>query len=405
MAHSPQSFFRFASRHYPLLLELFYRQDGFNEADLRDLIIRHQADQDPQPATVMEQLQQLGFIEPLPEASAVFELTGIVRQLLAYLLREQRLTSAQVIQGYLNDLEELRQELDQAAQERHGNQAARALADVVQLLERVRQDSRANREAIINQALRLKTNKEKRSTRERFETINRLWTRYLEPLRDLIDVNKAMDASLDRLQGSLKAAGQAFVLDGALSREIGRCQARLLRLRRQMYDDFHESLREVEPLYTALKKESQLVRGASQALETLDRQGLAALQLPQLLALPEWRLEGQCSDAALEAYFYTLQDYQPTAAPQVALGSSAPAREPILTSELLERLEQSLPVADIWAWLLREYPQASTGELLRAYGHIFFSDLGRRSFGSQQLRYQLPTVTLIARPLSLEPAA
>lgn len=46
-----------------------------------------------------------------------------------------------------------------------------------------------------------------------------LWTRYLEPLRDLIDVKKAMDASLDDLERSLMTNGKTFAIDGALTRE------------------------------------------------------------------------------------------------------------------------------------------------------------------------------------------
>ena len=38
MATNPHGFFRFAARYYPLLLDLFYRREGFTEADLRGLI-------------------------------------------------------------------------------------------------------------------------------------------------------------------------------------------------------------------------------------------------------------------------------------------------------------------------------------------------------------------------------
>jgi len=149
MAANPQSFFRFAARRYPLLRDLFYRGEGFSEADLRALIEGQRGEGDPGAATVIEQLLDFGIIEPIPDATAAFELTAPVSNLLSFLLREQRLTSARVIQGYLDDLEEL--------------------------------------------------HRERRTVRERFEIINRLWSRYLEPLRDLIDVKKAMDAGLEDL--------------------------------------------------------------------------------------------------------------------------------------------------------------------------------------------------------------
>jgi hypothetical protein len=294
MAANPQSFFRFAGRYYPLLLDLFYRSAGFTEADLRDAIEAFRTESDPGATTVIDQLLSFAIIEPIPDATATFELTAPLRSLFSFLLREHRLTSARVIQGYLTDLEELRSELEGAARENLGNQAARALTDISQLIERVRQDSHANREAIIGEVLKLKSNREQRSTRERFEIINRLWGRYLEPLRDLIDVKKAMDTGLDDLERGLAASAKTFALDGALAREFSRCRARLLRLRREVAEDFFESMREVEPLYFSLKRESELVRGASLALERLDRSGLASLKLDELLAIPAYRFFDLC---------------------------------------------------------------------------------------------------------------
>lgn len=101
MAISPQSFFRFADRHYSLLIDLFYRSTGQTEADLRDLIEASHSEGDPGSATVFNQLVSFGIIEPIPDATATFELTAPIRSLLSFLLREHRLTSAK--QGPLHD--------------------------------------------------------------------------------------------------------------------------------------------------------------------------------------------------------------------------------------------------------------------------------------------------------------
>lgn len=402
MATNPQSFFRFADRYYPLLLDLFYRSVGLTEADLRDLIEAFRTEGTPGSATIISQLVSLGIIEPIPDATATFELTAPIRALLSFLLREHRLTSAKVIQGYLTDLEDLRSELDVAAHQKLNNQAARALADISQVIERIRQDSHANHEAIVGEVLKLKSNRDQRTIRERFEIINRLWTRHLEPLRDLIDVKKAMDASLDDLERGLTANGKTFALDGALSREFTRCRARLLRLRREVAEDFYESLREVEPLYVSLKRESELVRGASLALERLDRAGLASLQLNELIAIPTWRIEGTFSDTSLESFFHRVHGYEPAPPEPLPAADEVPLHEFILPSELFPRLESSLPVADLLAWLLKQYPEASVGELVRAYGRIYLGDLGKMQFAEEEQHYSLPDIFLIARPLSIE---
>jgi hypothetical protein len=66
MAANPQGFFRFSARYYPLLLDLFYRREGFTEADLRSLITTLFAESDLSPAYVIEQLLSYGIIEPIP---------------------------------------------------------------------------------------------------------------------------------------------------------------------------------------------------------------------------------------------------------------------------------------------------------------------------------------------------
>ncbi len=402
MAANPQSFFRFAARYYPLLLDLFYRREGFTEADLRNRIEALGNEGDPGPATVIDQLLSFSIIEPIPDATASFELTAPVQNLLSFLLREHRLTSAKVLQVYLTDLGELRDELDNAARQNLGHQAAGALNDISQLIERIRQDSHGNREAIVGEVIKLKSNRERRSTKARFEVINHLWSRYLEPLRDLIDVKKAMDASLDDLERSMVTNGRRFTLDGVLTREFSRCRARLLRLRREMTEDFYESIREVEPLYISLKRESELVRGASLALEKMDRSGVASLQLDEMIAIPVWQIQGTFSDTALASFLHGIKGYEPGIPQPLVESGEISIPECILASELYALLVADLPVDDLMAWLLEHYPEVGVGELVRAYGRVYLHALGTMHFAGEERRYSMSDATLVAHPVRLE---
>jgi hypothetical protein len=66
MAANPQSFFRFAARYYPLLLDLFYRREGFTKADLRNLLEGFHTEGDPGQVTAGQPLKRLcgGSIRP-----------------------------------------------------------------------------------------------------------------------------------------------------------------------------------------------------------------------------------------------------------------------------------------------------------------------------------------------------
>jgi hypothetical protein len=401
VAANPQSFFRFAADHYLLLVDLFYRLEGVNDVELLALVDRHREPGAPASGYVAEQLLALGILEPAPDATASYEMTSQVRTLLGYLLMEHRLTSAAVIQGYLDDLEALGGELDQAVSGSRSNQAVRVLSEVGDLLERVRQDSRANREGIIGEVLRIKSNRDRRSARERFEEVNRLWSRYLEPLRDLIDVRKAMDHTLEGLDRLMRQGLEVFLLDGALTREFVRARLRLLRLRREAAEDFREAVREIEPLYQALRRESEIVRGASRALERIRREGLRSLDLPGLLLLPAWRREGLFAGPAVEAYLQDVSGYEPQRPqPLPETGQSEPPSfiDPVALAAALKR---ALPVADLLEWLAREYAEASLAELLRAYGRVHAAPPGARLHGEQEREYRIAGVSVRTHPMSV----
>ncbi len=403
MSLNPQAFFTFAAKHYGLLKDLFYRSGGFTDADLRELILRNRNEDDPSPEYVADQLVKLRIIEPSPDATAHNEITNPVRNLMRFLLQEQRLTSAAVIQAYLNDLEQSQQELDGAIQENRPVWIERALHEINETLERIRQDSRANREAVINEVLAVKSNKEQRSVRERFEIINRLWTRYLEPLRDLIDVRKSMDSAMDGLERVIRAGAQAFDLDGVLNREFYRSRTRLTRLRREISIDFHESLREVEPLYESLKQDSELVRGASRALERIGKEGLRNLGFVEMLAIPSSRQqEGMFPDLALESYLHGVYGYEPEAAPELPTAENQHPVTYVIPEEIIDRLLANLPVKDVLKWIMTNYEMLPLSELLRVYARIYQADLGGYTFSEIEQSYRLPQATLYAHPMALE---
>jgi len=134
----------------------------------------------------------------------------------------------------------------------------RALNDTSEHVERMRNDSRRNRDEVINTAMRVKSNHDRTPPLRRYEIINRLWTRYLVPLRDMIDTQKAMDASLDRMERTLESAEACFQMDGAVAPATEMGRARVRRLRRDVVLDFRESIREIAPLYEELRGRTRL---------------------------------------------------------------------------------------------------------------------------------------------------
>jgi len=399
---NPQTFFRFAADNHELLVELYQRRDGITEAELLKLVRDFTADGRPSANYILDRLRELGFIDYAPHASAQYEMTRPFAELMGSLLREYRLTSVEVIRSYFTAMDSMAGEISQAIKDDNGDLMVRALRDASEHVERMRHDSRRNRDEVINTAMRVKSNRDRIPPLRRYVIINRLWNRYLSPLRDMIDTQKAMDASLDRMERALEDAEKSFQMDGAVLPTIQMSRARVRRLRRDVVLDFRESIREIAPLYEELRRENALARGASHSLEMIAKRGLSAMGLPQLLGICNWQQHGLFSDAALKAYFITLSGYVPTRPPAISEGAADSAREHIPLEEFDAGVIESLPIEDAIAWLREAYPAVPLGTLLKLYGRMHSGRYAHPCFGEETERYRISDAVVTAYPMNLK---
>ncbi|AKJ64224.1 hypothetical protein [Kiritimatiella glycovorans] len=399
---NPQTFFRFAAEHYALLCELYYKKDGLPEAEVFALIRRYAEPQSPTAPYMRDRLLDLGILEPSPQATAQLEMTRPVATLMGYLLREYRLTSVEVIRSYFNAIDNLASELGDAVSAANSDLLVRVNGELEEHVERMRHDSRNNRAKVIADVIRIKTNRERLAPRQRYEVINRLWTRYIAPLRDIIDTQKSMDAALDRLTRVYGDAETRFAADGVVQQVVRGGEARLRRLRRDVLDDFNETVREVTPLYEELRQETAIARGASHALERIVHRGLSSLDLPNKMGICNWRQRGIFSDLALEAYLFELRGYEPHA-PEPLPAPLSPGQKQDYDdlARFPEDARSAVPIDDAFAWLAETYPHAAPLTLLKLYGRLHGGRYGHTNFGSPSRRYQLGNLCLSAHPMSV----
>jgi len=400
-AVNPQTFFRFAADHHELLVELYQHRDGITEAELLQVIRRFAGEGSPSASYIVDRLRELGFIDYAPHASAQYEMTRPFAELMSSLLREYRLTSVEVIRSYFTAMDSMAAEISKAIADKNGDLIVRALNDTAEHVERMRHDSRRNRDEVISTALRVKSNKDRMPPIRRYEIINRLWTRYLVPLRDMIDTQKAMDASLDRMERVLEEAEACFQIDGAVAPVIGIGRARVRRLRRDVVLDFRESIREIAPLYDELRRENALARGASHALEVMGKQGLTRMGLPRCMGICSWQQQGLFSDSALEAYLFKLRAYVPGRPDPIKAGAVETARDHVMSHEFDIKVEAAIPIHDALIWLSDTYPKGPLGTMLRLYGRMHSGRYGSVDFGKEAGEYALWGVNLVAHSMSV----
>jgi hypothetical protein len=403
MAIQPQAFLNFAGRNYALLHDIYRREHGVNEAELFELIRKYRIDPNPSPEYTYNQLLDLKILEPLPDATAIYEMTRPVSVLFRFLLQEQRYTSAKVIQAHLDDLDVYHKNLEDALRTGKLGRVERSLYEIDDIVERVRQDSRANLQATINEVMALKSNRDRQTVRERFGKILFIWEEYLKPLQDLIDVKKSMDSCLDRLEALLQSGGLDYHDNDVVYHQLSRSSIRLVRLRREVLSNFRESIQEVEPLYRALERDSILARGASIALERVDKSGLGSLELNEKLALPGGRLlEGLFANGVVESYLHGIQTYEPKQAPSLSAITEDASPNYIDPQRVAEHLDQELPVEDVLGWLLKNYQDCELAGLLRVYGRIIHSPQYTSGFSKEKKTYHFNGVGLTAYPLTIE---
>ena len=401
MSREPAAFFKFAGKRFALLSDLFYSEKGFSDGELFLLLKNHREDDDTSVDHLFKRLKELLIIDAVPGETARWELSHPVRSLLRFLLREQRLTSVEVLHGYLRALETSRSDLLLCIKEGDRNGVFTAVSELSETVERLRQDSSDNCSAVLRECMNSKAQKDCLSPLARFEKVNRLWNRYLMPMKDLISVGKSIDTQLDGLESTFAAGivrfdrypGMVDILRGAV--------ARILRMRRDTSRDFSNSITEILPLYESLKADSELARGASIALQRIDRAGIRSLNLEERFPVSHWRTSGLMCQKDMRALLYRLSGYTPGATVSAAPPENLEQAVYRSSLEAVEALRESLPVEDLMEWLDEYCEGGSASEVLRLYGSIYLDPPGSVSRGVEQRSYMIKGVAMKSYPLGL----
>ena len=401
MRKEPASFFRFAGKWFALLEKLFYTRRGFSDGELYRLVCQHLGDEDPAPDHLITQLRDLMIIDEVPGETARWELTHPVRALLRFLLREQRLTSVEVLHGYLRALESSRVELLSFVKEGDRNGVVQTLSDVSETVERLRQDSSDNYSAILAECMRMKSGGERRSPLEKFETVNRLWNRYLMPMQDLISVDKSMEGQLDGLEETIAAGIVRFARHGEMEEVLRGAGARILRMRRETVADFHNALTDILPLYRSLKADSEFARGASAALERIERKGVASLTLDERMPVFTWKTSGLLSDTDLRSLICEVMGYTPGQSVSINIPGDLTPSVFRSVDDVRRELQGSLPVDDVLSWLEENCSGEDPSNVLRLYSGVFSDPPGKVFRGLGKREYMIRGVRMKAVPLGV----
>lgn len=406
MAINIRDFFRFGS-NYPRLLRALFEESGeIDDIRLLGLIRRYVDDDAPSSQTIQAQLLAYGIMGPSPWAETIYEMGVEVRNLLAWLLKRQDLATAEVIRGYLEQLQGLRRELEETLVEEDWAGLEYPLADLERVLEQLRSYGRGNFESIATQVQDLQGGMAEMEPRERFRVINRIWQRFLVPLREVIDDRGLMTERLDFLDQLLVELCSNEGVPAPLRRRATWARSRLRRTRRELGECHVQAVREVEPLYEQLRAENLILQGASRLLKELrvsGESGLSAM-MSQRFRLEGWRLRGLISDDHLGARMIILRGYEPSVDIMLPEAPAPVDWSPLQRAEIRGSLLEACPISDVFGFVVQEWSHRSLSELLRVYGWIHRGDFGpcERREGVEEQTYFVGDKVVFAWPMTLE---
>ncbi|MFV8834439.1 hypothetical protein ACNSTU_05685 [Aquisalimonas sp. APHAB1-3] len=398
---TPQRFLRFAAEQYPLLRELL-DTGAVTEPELMASIGRHRRPADPEPSTIRENLLAMGFLERRPE-SDVLEFPQPLERFLRYLHREHHLTSASQLESYVEDIARLESELNTAVAAPQSTDLPFVLEELAARIEEIRHDIAGNKEAITDAVIRFQANPDALSLQARYARVIWLWERYLVPVQELIDTERVMEEHLNSLDRSMLDAEGALAAERPdLAGGVRENRLRLYRMRRQIVDDFRESMLELQPLYQRAMRESETARDVSHVLDHVRRHGAGSLALEERVGAPVSRHEGLFGDLAAKAYLYRLADFQPRGRVELdaALEDGGEPINRVDLTTLFGELESEQP-DDALEWLVDSLADrgGSVRDLLTVFGRAV-----RRletQPGSEPRDYQFGDYTLRTYPRSL----
>ncbi|MGH8501901.1 MAG: hypothetical protein ACREVE_05405 [Gammaproteobacteria bacterium] len=372
----PRAFLRLLVEEWPLVESLHHAcQEGtITQTAVWDRLRSYPAERSAAEAqALLERLQKNEIVVAVPGTEHRLELGEFVQVLIEHLLREQRLGLAEGVLAYLNEIQRLGNQLaravdayDDASLVRFGRALEQQIRDIIRQVN-------TNGEAIAELATRAKTDHAARSVRARYAEVLEAWDHYVEPLRQMVDINQPFEQRLEKLEQQLRDHQRKLITGGSLisRRELlERIEFRLLQMRSLLKRHFAEARELLLPLVQEVRRNSAIARGASLALDILRKRGMRELPSPPSISRRS-RTGSISSNHAIEQFVANLTGFRPRI---VKLSERSedqiPALPPLNSEAVLSDVKTAVPIADLMAWLILRYPDAPSDELLDVHDYV-----------------------------------
>lgn len=319
------------------------------------------------------------------------ELPSEVRDDVLWLCDRQRALTPGILKGVIEDMDARLRHLDAMTEARDIEATARALEELRTFAADIANFCATNRRAVVAAVLDLKARQDSRSLRQRFQLVESLHDRFIEPMREIVDDRGPLHDTQRRTLAAARRTAEAFAGDPQIAYEVERLNYRVASLQHQTHTDFLTSSKEVMPLYAQYRKDSLLAEHAAACLERFHREGPGLSDISEAVPIANLRVEGIFAEGDVRSFLQTIaRQAVVTRRPLRFLAASGPADNALSDEDVLTRLRAATPVDDLLGWLFREFPDASEDDVLRAFSDLLMGDaLKARLFVGGERRLQV----------------
>ena len=325
----------------------------------------------------LERLQQLVNTELLIEMSQsnTLQLNESIRQFVGSLLHEHELGLSDILKARIIDIKAGLEQLHQALQAHDMAALQRGAVRIDNQLRQILQQLEQDTHAIQDIAERAKSADERMPLARRYAEVLEAYDRYVLPMTELMDTGAggSFYPLLEEAERVFETLGTQLAIQGGLyshQRLLRQIGLRVKILRQTGLTALKKCTNTLMPLREEVRRHNQLSSAIGQLLGEVRKKGLSRT-FPQN-SLPLWRKERATSIAIgpeLLTLMEQVRNYQPTAVefPELNIEEAQIQLERIDEEAIRQHLYQSLPVADLMAWLVNHYGTYQDITLLRQY--------------------------------------
>lgn len=372
MAVSPKTLLHFMADNFDLL-ESLCRYTSHTLGEVEELIQAYAKDR----GLTSDRLVEVGILE-VDEGRGLFAPVAFIKAFVDKLLRRRHLVDSVLIEGAIQDLNNLRTLLEANLRSRSHTRIRDLVANIRGCLDSLHSSVDGNIEGI-HEATREYRKTPPRSSRERWTRIRELWLNYVKPMEAIFDPTGPLDEACEKLRKALLDAEDRA--PHADIDDFGWARFHLRQLQTRAFKAYREAASEVQPLYDQAKRNAQAALSASAVIEAYKQQ---SIHKRKVLGDEFWDkafglLDSRGDDDRTRKPFGTSisvwlsQAYyrRPNPAPIVLPQRPHHVRLPLSFNVVSHHFRRAGGQADdLLLWLRQEFPEASLRETLRAYHHL-----------------------------------